>query len=70
MSQAGIPAIGQNAGAFNEHFVPRFRSLPRGDETEGRRRGYKTKNLFRVDMPEEVIIKLSELIFPGDRVTG
>ncbi len=30
----------------------------------------KTKNLSRVDMPEEVISKLSELIFPGDNVTG
>jgi hypothetical protein len=30
----------------------------------------KTKNLSRVDMPEEVHSKLSELIFPGDIVTG
>jgi len=36
----------------------------------GHRRGYETKNLFQVDMPEEVIFKLSELIFPGDNVTG
>jgi hypothetical protein len=63
-------AFEENAEALNEHVVPRFRGLPRGDETGGRRRGHKTKNLFRVDMPEEVICKLSELIFPGDSVTG
>jgi len=53
-----------------QEIVPRFRSLPRVDEMGGRGRGYKTKNLSRVDMPEEVISKLSELIFPGDNVTG
>jgi len=70
MSRAGIQAIERNAKALNGHIVPRFKSLPRGDETGDHRRGYKTRNLFQVDMPEEVIFKLSELIFPGDNVTG
>jgi hypothetical protein len=70
MSWAGIQAIERNAKAFNGHIVPRFRNLPRSDETGRHRRGYKTKNLFQVDMPEEVIFKLSELIFPSDNVTG
>ena len=69
-SWAGIRAIEWNAKALNGHIEPRFRSLSRGDETGGHGRGYKTKNLFQVDMLEEVIFKLSELIFPGDRVTG
>jgi hypothetical protein len=70
MSWARILAIERIAEALNDHIVPRIRSLPRGDETGCRRRGHRTKNLLRVDMPEEVICKLSELIFPGDSVTG
>lgn len=70
MSWAETQAIERNAGALNEHIVPRFRSLSRDDEMRGHRRGHKTKNLFHVDMPEEVIFKLSELIFPSDNVTG
>ena len=70
ISQAAIQASEKDAETLNEYVVPRFMSVSRSDETGGRRRGHKTKNLFRVDMPEEVMSKLSELIFPGDNVTG